>query len=332
MHSPSETEVTWAEDGLAARIQSPSGDWLAHLAVEHWYGDHELDPQPTWIVAWVDHGRGEPSMLSAAIERPALVADSEQRRVSLVEAALEAIERPPAPPPPFALPPPTPTTADEWAAHLDLQLTCWDSAYQDLLVACAERGASGDYQRYRRLTEGLGWVYALDRALLTLWRSLPEETREQASGRTDERARSAIAHNSATSPGYEPTEDGAFSAYLRRLDDGEPYRHWGEVMLGGMFQQRFFRAVSWVRGQLVHAATAAPMDLRQFRPGAEPRWKWRESEAFARGRAADADRRAYDRELAGRDVLGLLSHLTGVFHDAQWELRRELRTLERGGG
>jgi hypothetical protein len=99
-------------------------------------------------------------------------------------------------------------------------------------------------------------------------------------------------------------------------------------MLAGIFQAKFFHALSWVRGQLIHAATSAPMDLRQFRPGAQPRWKWRESESFARGRPGDPGRRAYDQVLAGRDVVGLLGHLSELFFEAGMELRRRLRSVE----
>lgn len=101
-------------------------------------------------------------------------------------------------------------------------------------------------------------------------------------------------------------------------------------MLAGIFQARFFEAVSWVRGQMIHAATAPPLEMRQWRPGVAPRWKWRPSESFARGRKNDSGRKIYDQLLAGHDVVGLLGHLTEVFHDAGMELRRELRALEDG--
>lgn len=321
-------QASWSDDGLNAVIQSTEGSWIAHLRVEQWYADQQVEAELAWVASWLDPDAEKPTMLSAAIERPALTADDIERRRDLVQLALAVIDHPPETPVPFAAPAPTPEGADEWAQHLGLQHGCWEEAFDELMEACKDMGRAGEFKRYRTLTQALDWAYAMDNSLSLLWRSLPEEVREEASLETDERARKAAERNAAGMLPFNVETDPAFAGYVRRLRDHQPYTHWGEVMLAGIFQAQFFQALSWVRGQLIHAATSAPMDLRQFRPGAEPRWKWRGSGLFARGRSRDPGRRLYDRLLAEHDVVGLLSHLGAVFFKAEMELRRRIPSIE----
>lgn len=325
-------EITWAEDGLSAYLRPTEEAPSVRLRVEQWFPDQQLEGQPAWIASWLDPTQEEPTMLEAPIEQPALVAEDDQRRRHLVKLAIEASRKPPPKPPePFASPGPTPQGANEWADHHDLQLASWDESFGELIAACRDMSEAGELRRYRSLTQALDWAYALDSSLNLLWRRiLPEEVREEASKQTDEQAQRAAKHNEEGPLKFNLDTDPAFSGYVERLKDRQPYSHWGEVMLAGIFQARFFLAIGWVRGQLIHAATAAPLELHQFRPGAAPRWKWRASEEFFRGRASDSSKEAYERLLAGNDVIGLLSHLTEIFHEAGMYLRKLLRSSERG--
>jgi len=140
-----------------------------------------------------------------------------------------------------------------------------DDAYSDLLAAGSETGERGEYLRYRALTDALERCYAVDSSLNVLWRSLKRETRERLSAQTDERARRAAEHNADGRLPFNLETDYAFVGYVRRLSDQEPYRHWGELLMAGLFQGLFFQAIGWVRGQLIHAAASAPLDLRQPR-------------------------------------------------------------------
>jgi hypothetical protein len=327
----SASRVIWADDGLGAAILGSGDEWRAHLRVDNWYADYRREPELAWVVSWLDPESAEPLMLMAAVEQPALVADDDSRRAQLVAAALATIAAPPATPAPFEIPPPTPATPDEWGEHLDLQIACWDDAFGDLVNAGKREGDGAAYARYRALTEALERIYAVDSSLNILWTALSEEKRESVSLETDEQARRAADHNSQGTLEFNLESDYAFAGYVRRMRDRQPYQHWSEALLAGVFQARFFHATGWTRGQLVHAATAAPMDLRQFRPGAKPRWKWRPSDEWARGRVDDAGRRAYDQLLASHDVIGLLGHLTSVFVDGRYLLTRSLRgESERG--
>jgi hypothetical protein len=321
-------DLRWADDGLGALIRSKDDSWIVRLRVEEWYPDQQVEGELAWVASWLDPEAADPTMLTAAIEQPAMTAEEDGRRRHLVELAMAAMASPPEVPEPFAAPAPTPKGADEWADHLDLQLACWDESFRELETACANMSDAGEFGRYRALTQSLDWAYALDSSLSVLWKGLPIEIREEVSKQTDQRARKAAAHNANGALKFDLETDAAFSGYVRRLEDRMPYRHWGEVMLAGMFQARFFKSLSWTRGQLIHAATAAPMELRQHRAGVAPRWKWRKSNSFARGRSDDAGRKVYDHVLADQDVLGLLGHLTDVFHDAGMTLRRHLRSFE----
>jgi hypothetical protein len=200
-HRVEDVKAVWADDGFSALLQDTEGAWIAHLRVEHWHEDQELDAKPAWVASWLDPEADTPTMLSAAIETPALTADDPERRRDLVELALAAMDRPPRTPAPFAAPAPTPKGADEWSEHFDLQHAAWDTAFGELLEACTDMGHAGDFKRYRALTQALDWAYAIDNSLGLLWRSLPDEVREQASLQTDQRARDAAEHNA---PGMLP--------------------------------------------------------------------------------------------------------------------------------
>ncbi len=94
-------DARWSDDGLTALLQGRDGSWLAHLRVEQWYGDQQLDPELAWVASWLDPEAETPTMLSAAIERPAMTADTSDRQRKLVEGALAAIDDPPEVPAPF---------------------------------------------------------------------------------------------------------------------------------------------------------------------------------------------------------------------------------------
>lgn len=198
---------------------------------------------PNWpgLRRGLDANEETPTMFSAALERPALTADTAERRRELIEGALAVTADPPATPAPFAAPAPRPRNADEWAAHLELQLSCWDEAFGELTRACRETGPAADYLRYRTLTQALDWAHALDSSLGMLWRTLSGEERERASLETDERARKAAEHNAAGPLAFDVETDPAFAGYVCRSKDHQPYSHWGEVMLAGIFQAHFFR-------------------------------------------------------------------------------------------
>jgi hypothetical protein len=323
-------EITWAEDHLSAQLRSLGDTPNVRLRVEQWFADHRLEGQLAWVASWLDPVLEVPTINEAPIEQPALVAEDDQRRRHLVELAIEASRNPPpVAPGPFAVPGPTPLDADEWADHHDLQLLSWEEAFGEFVTACQDTSDAGELRRYRSLTQALDWAYALDSSLKIIWgRMLSEEIREKASKATDERARRSAERNEAALPKFNLNTDYAFSGYVQRLSDRRPYSHWGEVMLAGVFQSQFFLAIGWVRGQLIHAATAPPLELRQPRPGVAPRWKWRASEKFARGRSSDPGRAAYDYLLVEHDVIGLLGHLTEVFYEAGQYLRQLLRSGE----
>jgi hypothetical protein len=62
----------------------------------------------------------------------------------------------------------------------------------------------------------------------------------------------------------------------------------------------------WLAGKLLHFDPLPAVELKQWREGEAPWWKWRPSkETFPAKRAErkSHDRSAYDRYLAGRDLI-----------------------------
>lgn len=258
-------------------------------------------------------------MIEREVECPALVADSPARRDALILAAEAAMAAPP-PALPIVASEPLPITADQWGEMLKSQIDSWGRAMGKLDEAAQSEDDWAPVLRYKAMQEALHWLYVVDSTFGVIWQQLTDQEREDLSVKADERAANAIAHNKEVRPDLDPRQDAVFASYYERQLTGETYRHWSDVLLAGVFHRRFFQAIKWVRGQLSHAATPAPMELIQFREGAEPRWKWTASQDFARGRPDEAGRHAYDNVLSGNDVTGLLGHLTMVFVDAQYKL------------
>jgi hypothetical protein len=263
-------------------------------------------------------------MIEREVECPALTAHTHSRKEALVLKAEAAMAAPPVVLPMMA-PEPVPITADQWAEMIDAQIDSWDHAMEKLDEAARSEDKWAPALRYKALQEALHWLYVVDSTFGVIWLQLTDQERENLSVNVDERAAKAITNNKELRPDLDPQQDAVFASYYERQLTGTTYRHWSDVLLAGAFHRRFFQAIKWVRGQLSHAGTPAPMELVQFREGAQPRWKWAASRDFARGRPDDAGRHAYDNVLSGHDVTGLLSHLTTVFVNAKYKLIGVLR-------
>lgn len=318
----------WDLDGLGAVLLDDNGSWQARLEVRNWYEDQSRDPVVAWVVEWpVPDGRA-PYMYETAIEHPALLADNDERRTELIARARAALLAPRTTvPDPFETPSKA-LNADAWSALLDRQIWCWVDSFNGLCTALNATEDSATYPRYRHAVEALGWAYAVDSSLNLLWNRLSPTARELESLQTDANAAAAIIHNSRSVPTFDANNDGPFAGYLQRQRERRPYKRWSDVMLAGLFQSRFFIAISWVRGQLVHAGADLPMELQQYKPGIQPNWKFSDSASFGRGRQSQADQKVYDQVLAGWDVVGGLGHLVDVFADAERRLTQRLRAEE----
>jgi hypothetical protein len=324
MNNVTKFRVRWHEDRNVAILETEDGEHAGWLRVQEWYRAGERTPSVAWIVAFLAPASPEPLMIEREVECPALVADTEVRRRALIVAA-EAAMAAPSIVLPVVPPEPLPITAEQWGEMLQSQIDSWDETMGKLNEAARSEDEWAPALRYKALQEALHWLYVVDSTFTVIWRQLTDAERESLSIEADEQAAKAIANNKEVRPDLDPEQDAVFASYYERQLTGQAYQHWSDVLLAGAFHRRFFEAIKWVRGQLSHAATPAPMELIQYREGAEPRWKWSKSQDFARGRPDEAGRRAYDDVLSGRDVTGLLGHLTMVLVRAKYQLVGALR-------
>ena len=325
--------ASWVPNGTCAWLADADGESVGRIELAPWYARGARKAEEAWIVTWFE-GDGDDFILRRAlVEMPAFAVDSDAREAELIAAAEAALQRGEEPPMPRASRLPAPPSASERFRQAELLIDAWDAANGRLWEATRDESAAAKFRRYEALTESLARVYTVDRTLDGMWSSLPPDVREDASCRADDRARRAIEHNRAVSSRfsktYDPRADASFDAYFERESTGAPYTHWTGHLLTGSLQKDFFEGLHWVRGQMTYRGIIDPIELWQYTAGAEPRWKWKDSQAISLDAGAQAQREAYDRFLAGRDVLGLFSHFLEVFWDAKWSFRKLMLRAER---
>jgi hypothetical protein len=327
-------KAKWSED--RAVLLGPAGELVARLHVDQWFPRGERQPVPVWIVSWLDPNADSPTMLRARVEMPAQKADSELRRRQLLAGAFEAINRGPRRPDPRSPALPSRPTYVGRFRQAELLIDAWDHA-NGALGRVLRDDDPYPFERYLALSNVLARLYTVNSTLQGMWEEVPVDIREDASCWADEHAERAIAHNrdvvAKFGKTYDPRNDVALEPYFSRLRSGRPYQHWTGQLLSGALQQGFFDGFKWIRGQMTYRGVIEPIELWQYEPGAEPRWKWMDAGAITTDLKSNANQRCqYERFLAGGDVVGLFSHLLDVFWDAKWRLRKLLRRgeLRRG--
>jgi hypothetical protein len=185
-----------------------------------------------------------------------------------------------------------------------LHAGCGD-AIARITEASGDRSPWAFVRLHQALTEALLWIRLVDDVLDEAWRATDLTARERVSLETDRWLERLLAG--------EPERAGstaALRAYAARREDGAPYADWATAAIGRGAQtmEEQFDAFRWLAGKLLHLAPRPVVELAQWRPGAEPRWKWRPAEAI-QPKAQEKqrhwqNRQAYERDLAGRDVIG----------------------------
>jgi hypothetical protein len=156
------------------------------------------------------------------------------------------------------------------------------------------------------VVELAAWLRTLDDLLTAVWRRrISVANREAVSREVDV----AIAR-----PGIQPGLIADASA--RRQQTSEPYDDWTIALLArSVYLPRDeLRGLRWLAGVLLHRGPLSTVEMRQWRAGEAPRWKWRAADDIVpptrrpgeRGGDKE-DREAYKRVIAGRDVLGSLN-------------------------
>jgi hypothetical protein len=303
----------WNESFTAAMLTDAQGDLLGWLRLQEWYDAGSRTPRVAWVADYLGWNDDE-SMLAVLVDDGDQPAGEQSRREALVAAAEQARdEGPPELPSPAADGAPT---VDDRIDELDLLVSAWSRAHDRLFLAAERDDAGAREEIYVALTELLNWTYTIDSVLDVIWRKrLDGNVKEDASKKVDQGVSKAIAANerlfAERGETYDEPTTGVVVAFRQREQDGEPYPSWSHV-LGTMAQDvdpRIFNGLKWIRGQFVHRGVLHAVDLRQWRPGAEPRWKWRPSQELGRS-ASGKDKESmadYDAVLAGVDVIGSLS-------------------------
>lgn len=151
------------------------------------------------------------------------------------------------------------------------------------------------------ITELMGWLRAVDEQGKLIWsEKLTSRERESASQAADRFISSPDARQALVSMKYQA-----------RQKDGKPYREWTIALLGvniGAWMPRDeLRGFRWLAGKMLHHGPLSAVELNSWRAGEPPRWKWRSTDDIfppSRREQQATQRQAYDREIAGRDVLG----------------------------
>ncbi|MGA9760969.1 MAG: hypothetical protein WBQ14_00895 [Gaiellaceae bacterium] len=252
-------------------------------------------------------------MLRQLIDDVGEPASDASRRKELEEAALVTLRNEA---PPTSVPAsPAKVTVEQRIGEFELLLSAWRSARDRVRQAARREDDFSRYDLYIALAELLHWTYTIDLVFSNTWKGFDDATRETASARVDDVIADVIARNlrqaSESGRNYREPQHGIIRAYRLRQQDGKPYAHWAYLAGIGRndLDPRFIRGLRWIRGKFTHIGVIDATDLRQWREGAEPRWKWRPvSEISIKSRSGpEEDQDAYDAAVAGKDVIGSLN-------------------------
>jgi len=290
--------ATWQSDGTHARLRDEDdGLWATLRLADDWYEPGRREPVRAWVVEWLDSNKDESPMARTRLDVAAQPAPDEDTMARLSEAGA-AVARTAAP------------TEPEAFGHAETGLARGSEVYRRIeLISHAIQEAQGRLDTAARivepwgahrvliaLTEALGWVRALDDAMNHIWRGLSDELRADITTRIDE---------ALERPAWDPK----FVAWAKTQRRESGYADWtlGLLIRSAGLPREDLRGMRWLAGKLLHFGPLPAVELKQWREGEPPRWKWRPSKEIfpvKRGERRSHDRLAYDRCLADRDVIG----------------------------
>lgn len=272
--------------------------WL-RLAYD-WYEPGEREPQTAWVVEWVEMEDAGPMMHRALVELGGAPVDDEARRAELIAKAEAVVAQgKPAEPPAFGFAPTGSETRADLCERVKLTVYAVDAASGRVANAAQRKDEFAAPAVSVALTEMLAWLRGLDELMNYVWeKAVTAAVRKGASQATDD----YVAR--LTSP---PPELSA--AVAERARAGEPYADWTFALVAkeAYLQRGELRALRWLAGKLLHYGPLPAAELRHWRAGAEPRWKWRAAEAIfplSDGEKRPSQRAVYEKHLRGRDIVG----------------------------
>lgn len=290
--------ATWHSDGTYATLQDRDDGLLATLMlIDDWYMPGRREPIRAWVVEWFDQSYDEPRMARTRIDVAAMPAPDEDTMAALSEAGA-AVTRtaPPAEPEPFGHAETGLARGNEIHRRIKLIALAIQEAQARLIDAASVAEPWGAHRVLIALTEAVGWVRALDDAMNHFWRGLSDDRRADITAQIDEALE-------------RPVWNLKFVAWAKTQRNETGYSDWtlGLLVRSAGLPREDLRGMRWLAGKLLHFGPLPAAALQQWREGEPPRWKWRPSnEIFpaGRGERRSHDRLAYDRSLAGRDLIG----------------------------
>jgi hypothetical protein len=313
-------EARWTSDGRQGHLQR--GDDLAgRVVIDCWFEPGTREPRTAWVVDFMLSD--DTIMQRALVELDAEPARDERRMAELSEAAEEAIRcGPPPTPEPFGMATTGMASAAELRGRIDLVSHALQTAEGRLGdVAQTTESWSADIVVIS-LTETLAWLRVLDELLCFTWRKFVSgNVREAASTEID---KLIARHGAAAGCMTDAREE--------RERTGAPYADWTTLLIGsGLALSRpELQGLRWLAGKMLHFGPLPATELRQWRAGEEPRWKWRQPDAIFPSDQSEqqaGQRALYAEHLAGNDVVGTLN-LTTMLIEMEHRFFKMLRDTE----
>lgn len=290
--------AAWGSDGTNATLRDEEDDlWATLKLVDDWYLPGSREPSRAWVVEWFDRSGDEPRMAETRLDISAEPALDEDAMAGLSElGAAVARKAAPAEPEPFGQPETGLVQGPEVHQRIKLISRAIQQAEGRLGDAARITEPWGGQRVLIALTEAVSWIRALDDAMNHLWRGVSDELRADITARID----AALKR-----PGWNSN----FVAWAESERGDAGYDDWtlGLLVRSTGLPREDLRGMRWLAGKLLHFGPLPAVQLEQWREGVSPRWKWRASKEIfpaKRGERKSHDRLAYDRYLAGHDLVG----------------------------
>ncbi len=300
--------VNWRDDGTGGSVHE-NGDLVGFIRlVNDWYGPGQTEPCAAWVIEWVAEGIDWTQR--SLIDLDAAPVLDRERIENLATKAREVIDLGPPPEPmAFGFGKTGLSSNAEQREMIELTSHAVQAAEARLHDAARDGQAYAASLINIAVVEVAAWLRTLDDLLTAVWRGrLTDADREAVSNQVD----AAIAR-----PGIQPgLIDDARGARRRT---GAPYDDWTIPLLSrGVYLPRGeLRGLRWLAGILLHRGPLSTVEMKHWRQGEQPRWRWRAADdvvppGMRKGERKhdEEDRKAYERLIQGRDVLGSLN----LFH------------------
>lgn len=298
------------------------------VVVDDWHEPGELEPHRAWVVEWIDPDDETPMMHRALVELGGAPAEEESRREELIAKAQAVIAQgQPQQPAGFGFAATGSETRAEQFERVKLTIYAVDDASGRVGSAARRKDEHTANALSVALVEMMAWLRGLDELMTHIWQHvLTAAVRERASQATDE----SLGRRKEAPP-RELIEE-----ITARERDGNPYEDWTFALLakGAYLSRNELQGLRWLAGKLLHFGPLPAAELRHWRAGAGPRWKWRAADELfpsTLGEQRPSQRAAYEKHLRGRDIVGTVSLITTLI-EAEYLFYRLLRDSDEEQG